>query len=149
MVSQPHATRLVVSTADLQLRIQRYVTPSAPAAAADEAPAKYARPTLASAFVAPADEVEQAIAAIWQDLLGIEQVGAQDDFFELGGHSLLATRVVARVKEQFQINLPLRIMFEAPTVSGIAERVKQSQWLAKGRESLAAVGAANREEIEL
>ena len=149
VVSQPHATRLVVSTADLHLRIQRYVTQASPATAAAEEPTKYARPSLASAFVAPADAVEQAIAGIWQDLLGIEQVGAQDDFFELGGHSLLATRVVARVKEQFQINLPLRIMFEAPTVSGIAERVKQSQWLAKGRESLAAVGAANREEIEL
>ena len=149
IVSQPHAARLVVSTADLQLRIQRYVTQAAPDKTAEEEPTRYARPALASAFVAPADEVEQAIAAIWQDLLGLEQVGAQDDFFELGGHSLLATRVVARVKEQFQINLPLRIMFEAPTVSGIAERVKQSQWLAKGRESLAGVGAANREEIEL
>jgi hypothetical protein len=149
VLAQPHATRIVVSTADLQLRIQRYVSQAAPKQIAEEEPAKYARPELASAFVAPADDVERAIAVIWQDLLGIERVGARDDFFELGGHSLLATRVLARVKEQFQINLPLRIMFEASTVSGIAERVKQSQWLAGGRESLAAVGAANREEIEL
>jgi polyketide synthase PksJ len=149
VLSQPHATRIVVSTADLALRIERYVTQTPPHSTSQEESTRYARPSIASAFVAPADQVEQAVADIWQDLLGIDQVGAQDDFFELGGHSLLATRVIARVKEQFQINLPLRVMFEAPTVSGIAERVKQSLWIAKGRDTLLAVGAANREEIEL
>jgi len=75
-------------------------------------------------------------------------VGLTDNFFDLGGHSLLLMRVAARLKEQFKINLPLRVLFEAPTVGGIAERVKETLWLAKGREALAAVGA-DREEIEL
>jgi amino acid adenylation domain-containing protein len=74
-------------------------------------------------FEPPATPLEDRIAALWGDLLGLEQVGRHDSFFALGGHSLLATRVVARVQEELGIDLPLRRLFETPTVAGLAERI--------------------------
>ncbi len=73
--------------------------------------------------VAPRTAEEEAIAAIWAELLGVPRVGVEADFFALGGHSLLATQVVARVRDAFGVELPLRALFEAPTVAGLAARV--------------------------
>ncbi|MER6522457.1 amino acid adenylation domain-containing protein [Streptomyces sp. NPDC001553] len=75
------------------------------------------------AYVAPSTPTEERIAAIWQQALGIERVGVHDDFFELGGHSLLATQVVAGIRRAFSTRLPLRTLFEAPTVSALARGV--------------------------
>lgn len=76
---------------------------------------------LATAFVAPRDEREEAVAAVWSDLLGIADIGVHDDFFELGGHSLLATRVVARLLDVLGVELPLSALMEAPTVAALCE----------------------------
>ena len=78
------------------------------------------RPQLASVFVAPRDAAEEALAGIWRELLGVAQLGIHDDFFEAGGHSLLATRIISRVRDAFQVEVPLRALFEAPTVAGLA-----------------------------
>ncbi|HEU0077931.1 MAG TPA: AMP-binding protein, partial [Longimicrobiaceae bacterium] len=75
-------------------------------------------------FVAPRTPAEAALAGIWAEVLGAERVGVHDDFFALGGHSLLATRVATRVQEAFGVDIPLRAIFEAPTVAGLAERVE-------------------------
>jgi acyl carrier protein len=71
----------------------------------------------------PQTETEQTIAAIWQEVLGVEHVGRYDNFFDLGGHSLLAARLVARMREAVGADLALRNMFGAPTVAGLAELI--------------------------
>jgi acyl carrier protein len=85
--------------------------------------AAYARPELRSAYEAPRNDTEEAVAAIWRELLGIERVGVNDNFFDLGGHSLLATQVMSRLRETLSADVPLEAFFEAPTVGGLAERV--------------------------
>lgn len=76
-------------------------------------------------YVAPRTDAEALIAEVWADVLGCPRVGALDDFFELGGHSLLATRVIARLRAEIDIELPLRAMFGTPTVAGVAEEVEK------------------------
>jgi amino acid adenylation domain-containing protein len=78
-----------------------------------------------SDFVAPATLVQEVLAAIWAEVLGVEQVGACSNFFELGGHSLLATQVIARAQEAFKVDLALRSLFEAPTIAGLARVIEQ------------------------
>ena len=75
-------------------------------------------------FVAPRDRIEQQISNIWQSVLKLDTVGIHDNFFDLGGHSLLATQVIAQLREAVSVELPLRAMFESPTVAQIAEQVE-------------------------
>ncbi|HEY4590924.1 MAG TPA: condensation domain-containing protein, partial [Thermoanaerobaculia bacterium] len=77
----------------------------------------------AQGYAAPQGPVEEVLAGIWSEVLGLERVGAHDDFFALGGHSLLATQVVSRVREAFGTEMPVRALFEAPTVAKLAARV--------------------------
>lgn len=69
------------------------------------------------------NETESKVAQIWSDLLRVETVGRTDNFFRLGGHSLLALQVMARVREMFKANLPLKVLFNAPTVEGLASAI--------------------------
>jgi hypothetical protein len=72
-------------------------------------------------YIAPRNTLEASLAQAWCDVLGLAQVGIHDDFFELGGHSLLVTKVASRIKEQIGLELPLRTLFEVPTIAGLAE----------------------------
>ena len=74
-------------------------------------------------YEAPRSEIEAAVAAVWAEVLGVQRIGRQDHFFELGGHSLLAVRVISGVRAAFQVELPLRILFERMTVSDLAVEV--------------------------
>ncbi|HEU4712838.1 MAG TPA: amino acid adenylation domain-containing protein [Pyrinomonadaceae bacterium] len=85
------------------------------------------RPDLESAFVAPRTPVEQVLATIWSEVLGVAGVvvvGAEDNFFELGGHSLVVTQVIARIREVFHVDLSLRTLFECPTIASLAARTE-------------------------
>jgi len=88
-------------------------------------PSIHARPYLQVAYVAPRNDLEEACVAIWQQLFGVEQIGVYDNFFELGGHSLLATKLVARLREIFSVEFPMRRIFETPTVAMIAEFIEE------------------------
>lgn len=77
-------------------------------------------PTLTEGYVAPRTLIEHQVAVIWCRVLGLEQLGMDDNFFELGGHSLLAMQLLSRVRDTFQVEVPLRRFFERPTVAGMA-----------------------------
>ncbi|NJO90824.1 MAG: hypothetical protein HC831_19045 [Chloroflexia bacterium] len=78
------------------------------------------RPNLSTAYVAPKTDFETVVAEIWQDLIGIDKIGINDNFYELGGHSLLATQMIARFKEAFSIELTLNRFMEVQTVKEMA-----------------------------
>jgi len=76
-----------------------------------------------AAHGAPASELENSILAIWRELFGVQQIGLSDNFFELGGHSLLAGQLLLRVRELVHAEVPLRIVFERPTVADLADAI--------------------------
>ncbi|HEY9665498.1 MAG TPA: amino acid adenylation domain-containing protein, partial [Coleofasciculaceae cyanobacterium] len=82
------------------------------------------RPELDEAFVAPRTPVEELLTGIWSQVLNLERVGIHDNFFHLGGHSLLATQVMSRLYKTFQIELPLRCLFESPTIAELGEHIE-------------------------
>ena len=88
---------------------------------------KFERPDLESELEAPRNPVEKELAALFEDLLGVARVGIRDDFFALGGHSLVAVRLFARIKKRFGVEFPLSILFEAPSVALLAERIGANQ----------------------
>jgi Phosphopantetheine attachment site len=96
---------------------------------------EYRREEAGGLYVAPSSSTEEALAAIWSELLNVGQVGVNDNFFELGGHSLLATQLRSRIKTVLNVEVDLRTVFERPTIKGLAESV----------DSLL---SAEREEIE-
>jgi amino acid adenylation domain-containing protein len=75
-------------------------------------------------FVTPRTPVEEVMAGIWAEVLSVDELSVQDNFFDLGGHSLLAIQLIARLREAFQVDLPIRSLFESTTVAGLAEQIE-------------------------
>ena len=84
------------------------------------------------AFVEPRDPVEELLVDIWARVLGVERIGMIDNFFERGGHSLLATQVVSRIRDAFHVDIPLRALFESPSVLDLAEKVRAAIRMQEG-----------------
>jgi amino acid adenylation domain-containing protein len=95
------------------------------------------RSDLAAGYVAPRTPVERTLAAVWAEVLRVARVGIADDFFALGGHSLKATQVMTRIEQAFGLELPLRALFESPTVAGLAERLVAHELESAGAAALA------------
>jgi acyl carrier protein len=83
------------------------------------------RSQLAEVYVEPRNEMEAGLARIWSEVLRVERVGIHDNFFELGGHSLLATQVISRVRDAYKLEVPLRRMFETPTIANLAVAIME------------------------
>ncbi|HXQ73509.1 MAG TPA: amino acid adenylation domain-containing protein, partial [Pyrinomonadaceae bacterium] len=79
-------------------------------------------------YVEPRTETERMLATVWQDLLNTGRAGVEDNFFDVGGHSLLATQLLWRIKEAFGVDLPMRVLFERPTIAALAESIETILW---------------------
>ncbi|MEM1366474.1 MAG: beta-ketoacyl synthase N-terminal-like domain-containing protein [Cyanobacteria bacterium P01_H01_bin.15] len=140
-LSVSDCAQLVVSPRPLAGRIQTAFTPVTgnpeEAAPASQDPLltnvvgptiAHPRPQLTTDYVEPRTDIEMTVAQEMGKLLGIEQIGIHDNFFELGGHSLMAIQAVTRLRQTYQVDLPIRaFLFEAPTVAGIAKIIEQNQ----------------------
>jgi amino acid adenylation domain-containing protein len=125
--------RVVVSTHPLEVLAEqvRSLAPAAAAvpAAAVRRSAEHSRPELATPYAPPRSDTESALTSIWEEVMGISPVGIHDDFHELGGHSLLALQVLSRVRQTLDADLPLRAIFDAPTVARLAVRILEGETL--------------------
>ena len=121
--------RVLVSPRDLFAELERVESShrSAPQRAAAGPVALGSRPRLDTPYRPPRDELEEAIVELWQELLGIAQVGIDDNFYELGGHSLLATRVASRLRDLFGVEVPLEQVLGGPTATELATAVAEQQ----------------------
>ena len=133
VLQQAPEGRIVVSTGDLSARLRLWIEQAA--APSERRGALHERPDLETEYVAPRNEIEEQIAAIWQDLLGVRNVGVYDNFFDLGGHSLLATQLVSRFRKAFQVKLPIDALFENETVSSQAAGIETLRWATRSVEA--------------
>jgi acyl carrier protein len=123
------ASQLVVSTGDLDARIKQWIKLESlnprGLTAAGERRSSSSRSSLQTDTEGPRDETEQQICQIWQDALGIDKIGIKDNFSQLGGHSLLAIRIVSDLRRAFQIDLPIRALFDSPTIAELSHYIKE------------------------
>jgi acyl transferase domain-containing protein/thioesterase domain-containing protein len=113
----------MVTSLDLAGLLEQAGQAGAPQA---EGGAKFARPELDTEYVEPRDDVERTIVGFWQELLGVEKVGVGDSFFDLGGHSLIAVRLFAKIKKAYQVDYPISVLFEAPTIERCAAMIREA-----------------------
>jgi acyl transferase domain-containing protein/acyl carrier protein len=153
ILSMSNVSQVVISTANLQARINQWVNlqplrderPSE----RDSAGSGYTRQNFQNGFVAPRSEIEGIIAGIWQELLGVNPVGVEDNFFELGGHSLLAIQMISRIREALRIEVPMRNLFEVPTIAGLAQSIEMIRWATNDKRAPADASAGDFQELEI
>jgi acyl transferase domain-containing protein/acyl carrier protein len=141
--------RLAVATGDLGRRLQQWtdVMHAGPAAGA------HARPESNVPYRAPGNPIEVKIAEIWQELLGVDRVGVDDDYFLLGGNSLAGLQILSKMRAEFDVELPLKAFFEARTVSAMAEEIGREREKAafekqRLEEILAEIEALSLDEVK-
>ncbi len=120
--------RVVVSTADLERRLAQSNILRPPeeeqASKSETEGTSYERPEMDQSFAGPENDLQQHIADVWQEFLGIGRVGILDDFFTLGGHSLLSLRIISRLNADLDLELPVNIIFEHPTITELAQYIE-------------------------
>lgn len=110
-------SQIFVSSLDLDALVAQADVPSVQQENTEQ---KFDRPELDTDYVAPSSDIERTLVGFWEGLLGVQNVGVTDSFFDLGGHSLIAVRLFSMVKKEYQIEFPLSILFEAPTIEKYA-----------------------------
>ena len=151
ILSWGEVNQLLVSTADLQTRINQWVKLESLDATEDFSNSTYFHPRkeLSNEYVAPTSEVETGLCEIFQELLGIKQVGIHDNYFELGGDSLLGIQVVSRISATFQVVPSVITMFENPTVAGLSEHIEALRWASESANMRSQVTLGEYEEGEV
>ncbi len=147
--------QVAVSTGDLSQRIKKWILFDAEEETAVVRPdgGGQPRPNLTTPYVAPRNDLERDMVTIWGALLGIDGIGIYDDFFELGGHSLLATQLVSRMRDTYRVELPLRDLFESPTIATISDNIQkakatQDSEIDKIAEALKMVDSLSDEQVQ-
>jgi len=144
----PH---VIMSTRDFQSRLEREAAFTADALPlASGAGPVHERPQLTTEFRPPETPTEKTLAQIWENVLGVHRIGADDDFFDLGGHSLLATQVISRIREECGVDFPMPSFFNHPTLAAMADNTDTIRWVSQS-ESAVTPGALEeqREKFEL
>jgi acyl transferase domain-containing protein len=156
LVSSGSAGQVIVSTGDLPSRLRLWVSRDTNRNLREtvegSASAAHPRPRLETDFIAPRNEYEQTVADVWQQVLGVKQIGIYDNFFDLGGHSLLVTQVIGRLRDAFKVDLPLSKLFDVPTVAGLAEIITNIKTEADDQERMEILNMLSRlseEEAEV
>ncbi len=126
VLSLDTVTQIVTSTVDLNARIDQWIQRKSVEANPVNSPSLHSRPNLQSTYTAPRNEVEQTLADIWQEILGIEQIGIYDNFLELGGDSLLSIQITARANKM-NLRLTNQQIFEYPTIAELAEVASKTE----------------------
>jgi acyl transferase domain-containing protein/acyl carrier protein len=119
--------RVLVSTGNFYDRVERSAQESCPNELEHSLSSRslHSRPELATAYIAPRNEIEQILVTIWQEIFGIDQIGVFDDFYQVGGDSLLATKLASRACRTFQLEIPLARILELHTIAGLAELIEE------------------------
>ncbi|HEY0405310.1 MAG TPA: SDR family NAD(P)-dependent oxidoreductase, partial [Pyrinomonadaceae bacterium] len=134
--------QIVVSTEEINTQVERAKTLTLErvlkemSGSYQSTEAAHPRPTLQTAFSAPGNETEKKVAAVWEEVLGVEQIGINDNFFDLGGHSLLAAQIVEQLRQTFNLDIPLNKVVEAATVANIAQFIITAQKESEEREQM-------------
>jgi len=129
ILSMPPFAQVVISTGDLHQRMDQWLKHETKNEKKEipTVSAAHARPNLQTTFVAPGSDLEKELTAKWQELLGIKDIGIYDSFFELGGNSLLGTQLLSQLRDMYRLELPIRTLFEDPTVAAVAKYIESSQ----------------------
>jgi acyl transferase domain-containing protein/2-polyprenyl-3-methyl-5-hydroxy-6-metoxy-1,4-benzoquinol methylase/acyl carrier protein len=137
ILSSGEVPRVIVSTRDFSALVKQI--PKFQSQSVERRPAAFelhARPRLLNDYTPPNSETEEKIVAVWQDELGIEQIGVHDNFLELGGDSLIAIKLISRIRESLGIELTVRKLYEESTVAALAEWIETVRWAALGSKAV-------------
>ncbi len=124
VIQKSHDTEVIISSLELESLIKE-VDASAASMHKEDDDTKFARPELDNDYVEPRDDIEKTLVGFWEDLLGVDQVGIEDSFFDLGGHSLVAVRLFAKIQQTYDVDYPISILFEAPTIGACADLLRE------------------------
>jgi phthiocerol/phenolphthiocerol synthesis type-I polyketide synthase E len=144
--------QVIVSTGDLAKRLAVWAGPGVGKSASvnggtGSAPNLHARPSLTTAYVAAGDELEQVIVKVWQEVLGIDRLGIHDNFFDLGGNSLIGLKVISRLKNELDLDIPVMALFQGPTVSALAKVIGKGRAEEPADEESRTRGERRREKV--